>query len=244
MLGLFAFGFHPQGDNSYGVGIFLAGLGLPLHKAVVWTANRDNPLVSEDSISSASMLDTGNFLMYDSSQNKIRQSFDHPDTILPYLWVSPEPEKEALTDLESKAKKEPRRGILIIAAGEKEFQNQMKVIGRSHHRNLFRLLGYSVEGPHKLLVYEYMLNGSLADVLFDPENPPKWDERIRIALDIARGILFLHEKENNDMIMITGYMIMPKQPKFLVGKGAQRHVDKLRDHVKAEKKSMTSGPRV
>ncbi|KAK1371559.1 Bulb-type lectin domain-containing protein [Heracleum sosnowskyi] len=109
--GLFAFGFFPQGQNRYGVGIFLAGL--PLNKTVVWTANRDDPPVSNDvtlrltmdgrlilqqqsqdsttdvvqldsSISSASMLDTGNFVLYDSNQDKIWQSFDHPtDTILP-----------------------------------------------------------------------------------------------------------------------------------------------------------------
>ncbi|KAL8133058.1 hypothetical protein AgCh_008500 [Apium graveolens] len=38
----------------------------------------------------------------------------------------------------------------MLAEGEKEFQNEMKVIGRSHHRNLVRLLGYSHDGPKKL----------------------------------------------------------------------------------------------
>ncbi|KAK1370999.1 Receptor-like serine/threonine-protein kinase [Heracleum sosnowskyi] len=109
--GLFAFGFLPQGDNRYGVGIFVAGLAV--NKTVVWTANRDDPPVSDDatlrlttegklilqkqsqdsttdvvrldrSISSASMLDSGNFVLYGSNQEKIWQSFDHPtDTILP-----------------------------------------------------------------------------------------------------------------------------------------------------------------
>ncbi|KAK1371563.1 Receptor-like serine/threonine-protein kinase [Heracleum sosnowskyi] len=109
--GLFAFGFYPQGNNSYRVGIFLAGL--PLNKTVVWTANRDDPPISNNvtlrltpdgrlilqqqsqvaikdvltpnhSISSASMLDTGNFVLYDSNQKMIWQSFDHPtDAILP-----------------------------------------------------------------------------------------------------------------------------------------------------------------
>lgn len=88
----------------------------------------------------------------------------------------------------------------MLAEGDKEFQNEMKVIGRTHHRNLVRLLGYSLDGPKKLLVYEYMVNGSLADILFDPENPPRWDERIRIALDIARGILYLHEECETQII--------------------------------------------
>ncbi|KAK1371546.1 Receptor-like serine/threonine-protein kinase [Heracleum sosnowskyi] len=110
--GLFAFGFYPQANNRYGVGIFLAGL--PLNQTIVWTANRDDPPVSDDvtlslttdgelvllqqsqdsardvvtlnnrSISFASMLDSGNFVLYDSNQEMIWQSFDHPtDTILP-----------------------------------------------------------------------------------------------------------------------------------------------------------------
>ncbi|WOG82211.1 hypothetical protein DCAR_0101373 [Daucus carota subsp. sativus] len=88
----------------------------------------------------------------------------------------------------------------MLIDGEKEFQNEMKVIGRTHHRNLVRLLGYCHDGPKKLLVYEYMVNGSLADNLFDPQNPPRWDERIRIALEIARGILYLHEECETQII--------------------------------------------
>ncbi|KAL7218075.1 hypothetical protein ACSBR2_011363 [Camellia fascicularis] len=48
----------------------------------------------------------------------------------------------------------------------------------------------------KLLVYEYMNNGSLAEVLFkdDQSQRPCWKEKVKIALDIARGILYLHEE--------------------------------------------------
>ena len=55
---------------------------------------------------------------------------------------------------------------------EREFQTEMKVIGRTHHKNLIRLLGYCHDGPNRLLVYEYMSNGSLADILFTPEKRP------------------------------------------------------------------------
>jgi serine/threonine protein kinase len=82
---------------------------------------------------------------------------------------------------------------LMLAEREREFQTEMKVIGRIHHKNLVRLLGYCDEGSNRLLVYEYMSNGSLADVLFTPIKP-SWDERIEIACHIARGILYLHEE--------------------------------------------------
>ncbi|KAJ9554113.1 hypothetical protein OSB04_018158 [Centaurea solstitialis] len=83
----------------------------------------------------------------------------------------------------------------LAQEGEREFQTEMKVIGRTHHRNLVRLLGYCCEGPERLLVMEYMTKGSLADILFKcKESKPCWEERIRMAVDIARGIQYLHEE--------------------------------------------------
>ncbi|XP_059431510.1 G-type lectin S-receptor-like serine/threonine-protein kinase LECRK1 [Corylus avellana] len=82
----------------------------------------------------------------------------------------------------------------LIEEGEREFQAEMRAIGRTHHRNLVRLLGYCAEGSKRLLVYEYMRNGSLADLLFRVERRPDWGERVRIAQDVARGILYLHEE--------------------------------------------------
>ncbi|KAI3451496.1 hypothetical protein Pfo_008161 [Paulownia fortunei] len=87
-----------------------------------------------------------------------------------------------------------------FAEGEREFQTEMKVIGKTYHRNLVRLLGYCLDGHNRLLVFEYMSNGSLADILFKPENQPSWDERIQIARDIARGILYLHEECESQII--------------------------------------------
>ncbi len=82
----------------------------------------------------------------------------------------------------------------LVEEGEREFCAEMRAIGRTHHKNLVQLLGYCAEGSKRLLVYEYMSNGSLADVLFKGLRRPDWDERVRIALDVARGILYLHEE--------------------------------------------------
>ncbi|KAI3516844.1 hypothetical protein L1887_15925 [Cichorium endivia] len=82
----------------------------------------------------------------------------------------------------------------LAQEGEREFQTEMKVIGKTHHRNLTRLLGYCCDGPERLLVFEYMTRGSLANILFHPKSKPCWSDRIRMATDVARGIFYLHEE--------------------------------------------------
>ncbi|KAJ8765314.1 hypothetical protein K2173_012011 [Erythroxylum novogranatense] len=82
----------------------------------------------------------------------------------------------------------------LVEEGRREFCAEMRVIGRTHHKNLVRLLGYCAMDSKRLLVYEYMSNGSLADLLFKSNTLPDWNDRVRIALDVARGILYLHEE--------------------------------------------------
>ncbi|KAM3744170.1 hypothetical protein ACB098_06G032200 [Castanea mollissima] len=82
----------------------------------------------------------------------------------------------------------------LVEEGEREFRAEMQAIGRTNHRNLVRLLGFCAEDSKRLLVYEYMSNGSLANLLFGAILRPDWTERLRIALDVARGILYLHEE--------------------------------------------------
>ncbi|KAI3804389.1 hypothetical protein L1987_25885 [Smallanthus sonchifolius] len=74
---------------------------------------------------------------------------------------------------------------------EGEFRAEITAITQTHHRNLVRLLGFCMHGATKLLVYEFMSNGSLADLLLAQ---PGWKERVRVALDVARGILYLHQE--------------------------------------------------
>ncbi|KAA8526027.1 hypothetical protein F0562_007873 [Nyssa sinensis] len=83
--------------------------------------------------------------------------------------------------------------------GEREFRAEVEAIGKTHHKNLVELLGYCHEGPHRLLVYEFMNNGSLADFLFRYPRPD-WNQRTRVALGIARGLVYLHEECNAAII--------------------------------------------
>ncbi|KAL3728909.1 hypothetical protein ACJRO7_033487 [Eucalyptus globulus] len=88
----------------------------------------------------------------------------------------------------------------ISSDGEMEFLAEVKTIGKTHHRNLVRLLGYCHDGENRLLVYEYMSNGSLADVLFKAEHQASWEVKMGIAQNVARGLLYLHEECETQII--------------------------------------------
>uniref|UniRef100_A0ACD5TR32 Uncharacterized protein n=1 Tax=Avena sativa TaxID=4498 RepID=A0ACD5TR32_AVESA len=82
-----------------------------------------------------------------------------------------------------------------IAQGEKQFRAEVQTVGVIQHVNLVRLIGFCVQGRTRLLVYEYMENGSLNSHLFSESSARlTWDLRYRIALGIARGLAYLHEE--------------------------------------------------
>jgi len=80
--------------------------------------------------------------------------------------------------------------------GEKQFRNEVRTIGVIQHINLVRLRGFSSHGSERLLVYDYMPNGSPDRALFGGAAAPptlSWSARFQIALGAARGLLYLHE---------------------------------------------------
>ncbi|EFJ32138.1 hypothetical protein SELMODRAFT_85374 [Selaginella moellendorffii] len=79
---------------------------------------------------------------------------------------------------------------------EKEFRVEVEAIGRVRHKNLVRLLGYCVEGCHRMLVYEYVDNGNLEQWLHGPISRTKsltWEARMKIVLGTAKALAYLHE---------------------------------------------------
>ncbi|KAM7488605.1 hypothetical protein LguiB_026089 [Lonicera macranthoides] len=88
----------------------------------------------------------------------------------------------------------------VIEQGHKEFITEVEVIGLSHHKNLVRLVGFCNENHHRLLVYELMKKGTLSNFLFGDGNKPSWGERAEIVLGIAKGLFYLHEECETQII--------------------------------------------
>eukprot|EP00253_Pinus_taeda_P018480 PITA_18480 len=103
--------------------------------------------------------------------------------------------KGVLTDQRQIAVKKLKR----VSQGEGQFWAEVTIIGRIHHLNLVRMWGFCTEGEHRLLVYEYIPNGSLDKYLFDKQGKGEtvgldWSSRYRIAVGVTRAIAYLHEE--------------------------------------------------
>ncbi|KAL0397132.1 UNVERIFIED_CONTAM: putative receptor-like protein kinase [Sesamum calycinum] len=93
----------------------------------------------------------------------------------------------------------------IYATGqeaEREYENEVHLLSRIQHQNIVSLLGYCIHGEARFLVYELMQNGSLESHLHGPScrSALTWHQRMKIALDVARGLEYLHEHCNPPVI--------------------------------------------
>ncbi|KAI7744416.1 hypothetical protein M8C21_017198, partial [Ambrosia artemisiifolia] len=88
--------------------------------------------------------------------------------------------------------------------GLKEFQAEIAVLTKVRHRHLVALLGYCINGNERLLVYEYMPQGTLSQHLFNQREhktiPLNWKQRVSIALDVGRGVEYLHSLAQQSFI--------------------------------------------
>ncbi|XP_073311814.1 serine/threonine-protein kinase-like protein At1g28390 [Primulina huaijiensis] len=70
---------------------------------------------------------------------------------------------------------------------------ELEILSRIYHPRLVNLLGFAIDpNQRKLIVVEYMPNGSLYDLLHRSGKPPGWVKRTRFALQVARAVQFLH----------------------------------------------------
>nr|XP_043639403.1 receptor-like kinase TMK4 [Erigeron canadensis] len=90
------------------------------------------------------------------------------------------------------------------AKGIKEFQAEIGVLTRVRHRHLVALLGYCINDNERLLVYEYMPRGTLSQHLFKwrehKSQPLSWNQRVSIALDVGRGVEYMHSLAQQSFI--------------------------------------------
>ncbi|XP_031473611.1 leucine-rich repeat receptor-like protein kinase PXC1 [Nymphaea colorata] len=83
-------------------------------------------------------------------------------------------------------------------SGRKEFEQYMDMIGRMRHPNIVRLKAYYYAKEEKLLIYDYLPNGTLYSLLHGNRGPGRtpldWTTRISLALGAARGLGRIHEE--------------------------------------------------
>ncbi|KAJ9672697.1 hypothetical protein PVL29_026065 [Vitis rotundifolia] len=86
--------------------------------------------------------------------------------------------------------------LVMSKANGQDFINEVATIGRIHHVNVVRLVGFCIQGSKWALVYDFMSNGSLDKFVFlDQRNniPLSWERLYKIALGVGRGIDYLHQ---------------------------------------------------
>ncbi|XP_004487006.1 probable serine/threonine-protein kinase PBL9 [Cicer arietinum] len=109
-------------------------------------------------------------------------------------------------DENSLAATKPGTGIVIAVKrlnqdgcqGHREWLAEVNYLGQFSHPHLVRLIGYCLEDEHRLLAYEFMPRGSLENHLFRRGSyfqPLSWSLRLKVALDAAKGLAFLHSAE-------------------------------------------------
>jgi len=81
--------------------------------------------------------------------------------------------------------------------GVREFLTELTAISDIKHENLVTLVGCCAEGPHRILVYNYLEKNSLSQTLLGSGYSSiqfNWRARVKIAVGVARGLAFLHEE--------------------------------------------------
>ncbi|KAI5076868.1 hypothetical protein GOP47_0008933 [Adiantum capillus-veneris] len=127
----------------------------------------------------------------------------------------------------------------ILSHGPKQFLAEVVAMGRIDHLNIVRLLGFCSEGSRRLLVYEFMTNGSLEKWLFVDERPGgnflSWDQRLRVAMGTASGLVYLHDECTDPILhldikpqnILLDAQFVPKVADF----GLSRLTDRAASHV-------------
>lgn len=141
----------------------------------------------------------GNLDVFTYEEMRIATNGFRPDQVLGeggfgivYKGVIDENVRAGYTKIQVAIKELDPEGI----QGDREWLAEVNYLGQLEHQNLVKLIGYCCEEDHRLLVYEYLPSGSLENHLFRRVSATlTWSKRMKIALDAAKGLAFLHDAE-------------------------------------------------
>ncbi|KAI3816009.1 hypothetical protein L1987_15694 [Smallanthus sonchifolius] len=132
-----------------------------------------------------------------------------------YMWYKAEVDhfdKEKHSSVEGKGKGEPpkRCNILVLKRfdgnHEELILNEIEMLTSAKHRNIVTLLGFCVEGYEMIIVIENFSNGNLFEYLgniyYDKRRILTWEKRLKICIDVARALHYLHFEMEEKKIMI------------------------------------------
>ncbi|TVU20529.1 hypothetical protein EJB05_36742, partial [Eragrostis curvula] len=122
--------------------------------------------------------------------------------------------------------------------GVKEFLAEAQILTRIHHKNLVSMIGYCKDGEYMALVYEYMSEGTLQEHIAG--NGPNgrfltWRQRVKIALESAQGLEYLHRGCNPPLIhrdvKATNILLNSKLEAKIADFGLSKAFSRDSDHI-------------
>ncbi|XP_024528945.1 G-type lectin S-receptor-like serine/threonine-protein kinase SD2-5 [Selaginella moellendorffii] len=118
---------------------------------------------------------------------------------------------------------------------DKQFKAEVMSIGSIHHLNLVKMVGFCLHSPQNLLVYEFLPNGSLDSWIFAKDSSLPWASRLSIALDVARGLAYLHEGCREKILHLDikpqNILLDEKMGAKIADFGFSKLIDKDESHV-------------